>query len=126
MKILKHEVNAWNRAKYIKVNDALLKAGVILGNRYPDPREYEVLHPNHVKLVGILEKYIGFEGNGRIKKIIMAAMRILINKVEHCPNYRDRFSWFVEELIACNWKPRSLNHPEHDWKEAKPYGVKRW
>ncbi len=121
--ILKHEVNAWHRAYYVdKVNAPLYKAIQILGNRYPVPTEENVLHPNSKKLVRIWNKYLLFEQNDRVKILVSAGIRILINKIEHSPNYRDRFSWFVEELVNCDLKPRALNHPEHDWNETRPYG----
>jgi len=121
--ILKHEVNAWNRQYYIdKVNAGLLKAIITLGNRYPEPTMDNVLHPNSKILVGLMEKYFEYEGNGRIRAAIKAALRIIICKIEHSPNYRDRASWFVEELKKSDWKPRSYNHPVNLWNEPKPYG----
>ncbi len=121
--ILKHEVNAWHREYYIeKVNKPLLKAITILGNRFPEPTIDNVLHPNSKRLVEILEKYLRFEGNPYIAKIISAVARIVINKLEHSPNWRDRIGFFAEELRAGEWKPRSYNHPENAWNEPKPYG----
>ncbi len=121
--ILKHEINAWHRQFYIdKVNAPLLKAITILGNRYPDPHNYMVLHPNSKRLIEIWDKYLQFEGNDRIRQVISAAVRIVVDKMEHSPNYRDRGSFLVEELRAGDWKNRSYNHPQHDWKEPKPYG----
>ena len=123
MTLLKHEINSHNREYYIeKVNAPLFKAITILGNRYPDPFEYEVLHPNHQRLLRIMEKYGKFEGNNRVRRVAMALLRILIDKVEHSPNFRDRFCWFVEELREGEWKNRSYNHPQHEWNEPKPYG----
>ena len=124
--ILKHEVNAFHRQFYIdKVNAPLYKAISILGYRYPEPTLDNVLHPNSKRLVGILEQYNLFEGNSRIKFIINAVARVVINKLEHSPNWRDRIGFFAEELRAGEWKSRSLNHPQHDWNEPKPYGGSR-
>ncbi len=121
--ILKHEVNAWHREYYIeKVNAPLLKAITILGNRFPEPTIDNVLHPNSKRLVKIMEEYVRYEGNPRVKSIITAAARVVINKMEHSPNWRDRIFWFAEKLQEGEWKPRTLNHPEHDWNEPKPYG----
>jgi len=105
-----------------KVNAPLLKAVTILGNRYPEPTLDNVFHPNSKRLIEIRNKYERFEGNWRIKGVVMAVLRILISKIEHSPNYRDRFSWFVEELINSGWKGRSYNHPVNEWNEPKPYG----
>ncbi len=121
--ILKHEINLLNPQYYIeKVNAPLLKAITILGNRYPEPTIDNVLHPNSKRLVEIRDKYCRYEGDGRVKALVMAALRILISKIEHSPPYRDRFGWFVEELRAGEWKPRAYNHPQRDWNEPKPYG----
>ncbi len=121
--ILKHEVNAHSRQFYIeKVNAPLLKAIIILGNRYPEPTADNVLHPNSKRLVEIMDKYARFEGNDRVKAIVLVVARIVICKLEHSPNWRDRMGFLAEELRAGDWKPRALNHPEHDWNEPKPYG----
>jgi len=121
--LLKHEVNAHHRDFYIeKVNLPLFKAITILGNRYPEPTVENVLHPNSKRLVEILEKYARFEGNGRVGGIILSMARVVINKLEHSPNWRDRISFFAEELRAGEWKNRSYNHPQHNWNEPKPYG----
>ena len=123
MVILKHEINSNRRQFYIdKVNAPLLKAVTILGNRYPEPTADNVLHPNSKRLVEVLTKYARFEGNERVKKIILSVARVVIDKLEHSPNWRDRISFFAEELRAGEWKSRSYNHPEHDWNEPKPYG----
>ncbi len=123
MALLKHEINAFHREYYIeKVNAPLLKAVTILGNRFPEPTMDNVLDPNSRRLLGILEKYKRFETNDRVKAIILAGARVIIDKLEHSPNWRDRISFFAEELRAGEWRSRALNHPEHDWNEPKPYG----
>jgi hypothetical protein len=139
--ILKHEVNAHHRQFYIdKVNGPLVKAisvfakgaswlGMLLSlieivrdvRRYPDPTMANVLHPNSKLLLSVLEKYGSFEGNNRIAEVVKVLVKVIVVKLEHCPNYRDRISWWVE-VVPKGWKPRSLNHPEHDWNEPKPYG----
>lgn len=122
-RLLKHQINSEDRQYFIdKVNKPLYKAITILGMRYPEPTIINVLHPNHKKLVQIMDKYLGFEGNSRLKPLAKALFRILISKIEHSPNFRDRFSFVVEELIKCDWKTRSYNHPVNQWNEPKPYG----
>ena len=121
--ILKHEINAWHRDFYIeKVNAPLLKAITILGNRFPEPTIDNVLHPNARRLIEIKEKYAQFEGDNRVKQIVMAVLRVVISKLEHSPNWRDRIGFLADELRDGEWKPRSYNHPEHEWNEPKPYG----
>jgi hypothetical protein len=121
--LLKHDVNAHRRDYFIeKVNAPLLKAVTILGNRFPEPTMENVVHPNSKRLIKILAKYSMFEGNWRVKAVVMAVARVVISKLEHSPNWRDRISFFAEELRAGEWKPRSFNHPQFDWNEPKPYG----
>jgi len=121
--LIKHEINALHREYYIeKVNEPLLKAITILGNRYPEPTMENVLHPNTKKLIGLGERYLRWEGNPRIAKLLKALIRIVVDKIEHSPNYRDRFSVLIELIKETDWKPRSYNHPVNDWNEPKPYG----
>ena len=123
MRFLKHIINSDNREYYIeKVNNPLLENVTKLGFLFPEPTMENTTHPNAKRLVEIVEKYKWFEGNHRVKLIILAVARVVIDKLEHSPNWRDRIGWFGEELRAGEWKPRSLNHPEHDWNEPKPYG----
>lgn len=104
------------------MNNALLKAVTILGRKYPRPTMDNVVHPNSKRLLEIQEKYRRYEGNERVGQLVDVVLRILIAKIEHSPNYRDRFSWFVEELMKSGWKPRSYGHPVNYWNEPKPYG----
>ncbi len=121
--ILKHEINSHHREYYQdKVNFPLLKAVTILANRFPETSIDNVLDPNAKRLLEILAKYCRFEGNLRVKALIMAVARVVICKLEHSPNWRDRISWFAEELRGGDWRGRALNHPQFDWNEPKPYG----
>ncbi|KKM94023.1 hypothetical protein LCGC14_1202410 [marine sediment metagenome] len=122
---LKHIVNGPEREKFIGVNDALFKIITPIANMFPDPKKHEIFHPNSKRLVEILDEYVEYEGNGRILTVITAVVRVVISKLEHSPNWRDRIIWWGEKLREGEWKYRSLNHPEHDWEEKKPYGVKR-
>lgn len=123
--VLKHEINRFNREYYIeKVNAPLINLAVKFCERYPDPHDYEVLHPNSKRLLEIWDEYLEYEGNNRIKKVVNALLRAVISKMEHSPNWRDRIFWFVEKLREGFWKERSLNHPENAWNEPRPYGRK--
>lgn len=121
-KLLKRQINSDERAHFIKVNNSLLFVVCKLANLFPKPTMDNLQHPNSKRLLGIAERYEKYEGNARVKRIVTAVLRILISKIEHSPNYRDRFSWFIEELMASGWKPRSYNHPVNAWNEPKPYG----
>lgn len=122
MVLLKHEINSIDRDYYIdKVNAPLLKAIVFLASRFPEPAMENVVHPNAKRLLEVQQKYLQYEANPRLQVIVKAVLRIVIAKLDHSPNYRDRISWFVEE-VPKGWKARSLNHPVNDWNESKPYG----
>lgn len=123
MRLLKHQINSDDREYYIeKVNGPLLKAIIILGNRYPEPTMENLCHPNSKRLLAILYTYLEYEGNDRLRVLGKAVFRILIAKHEHSPNYRDRISWFFEMIDNSGWKLRSYNHPVNQWNEPKPYG----
>ena len=120
MVILKHLINRHEREDYIKVNNALLKALIWFGNRYPEPTMGTVCHPNSKWLIERFETYRKYEGNERVLQAAEAILRIVIAKLEHSPNYRDRISWWLEDLTG--WKKRSYGHPINQWNEPKPYG----
>lgn len=121
MKLLKHQINSDDREYYIeKVNKPLLKVLALLSKRYPEPIMENLNHPNARWLLRRLGKYLKYEGNPRIAEAVKALVRIIIVKLEHSPNYRDRISWWVEDTGG--WKGRSYNHPVNDWNEPKPYG----
>lgn len=120
--MLKHDVNSHRRGYFIHLQERLESSIVPICNLYPEPAKDNTLDPNSWRLLDILEKYNRFERNWRVKAIINAVFRVVINKIEHSPNWRDRISFFAEELRAGEWRGRALNHPEHDWEEPKPYG----
>ncbi len=122
LRLLRHQINSDEREHFKKVNRVLLGIVCKLGNLYPNPTMDNLRNPNSRKLLEIAERYEEYEDFSRVKVIVRAVLRILISKIEHSPNYRDRFSWFVEELISSDWKQRSYNHPVNGWKEPKPYG----
>ena len=123
MTLLRHQINRIDRNYFIeKVNVPLLKALVLLSKRYPEPTMENATHPNSRWLLRRLEKYLEYEDLGRIAEAVTALVRIIIAKIEHSPNYRDRISWWLEDTEG--WKPRSYGHPVNGWNEPKPYGGK--
>lgn len=122
MTLLRHQINRIDRNYFIeKVNVPLLKALVLLSKRYPEPTMENATHPNSRWLLEVQEKYLEYEGLGRVAEAVVALIRIAIAKIEHSPNYRDRISWFVE-VVPSGWKGRSYGHPKVGWNEPKPYG----
>ena len=122
MSLLRHQINNDDREYYIeKVNEPLLIAITALALCYPEPTMENVCWPDSKRLLEIRDKFLEYEGNERLRKLGKALFRLLIDKIEHSPAYRYRFSWLLEEL-AEGMKPRPLGHPTHFWNEPKPYG----
>lgn len=124
MTLLRHEINSTNREKYIKANTVTMKALAFCAKLFPDPKDYIVQHPNTLRLLELLDEYNKYEGMGRRRVVINAAVRIVVDKIEHSPNWRDVFCWWVDRLRAGKWKECSYNHPVNGWNEPKPYGRK--
>jgi len=125
MRLLRHLINSDDREYYIdKVNNPLLKAITILANRYPEPKregDGKIVYPTSLRLLEILETYLEYEGNPRLRELGKAVFRVIIAKNEHSPNYRYRFSWFFEQ-VSKGMKPRPYGHPKTQWNEPEPYG----
>ncbi len=139
--LLKHEVNSTHRQYYIdKVNEPIFKAmaGIQKGisffrllaalleivrdiKKYPQPTVDNVVHPNSKWLLETRDRYLAYEGLGRVAVLVNLVVWLIVLKLEHSPNYADRISWWVEETPK-QWRPRLLNHPRNFWKEPKPYG----
>jgi len=125
MVYIKHEVNSTKRGFFIKVQETLENSIVPMCNLYPEPKMDNVAQTNSRRLLEIMDEYRVYERNWRVLAIVTAVMRVVINKIEHSPNWRDRIYFLAEKLREGEWKPRALNHPEHDWFEPKPYGGTR-
>ena len=104
-----------------KVQAPMMKALTILANRYPEPTIENCKHPNSLVWLRVWDRFLSMEDNpGRIG-LWQAIKRVFIGKsVEVDPYYRDREQVFhelwLEEVLAGNWKPRSLDHPQDCWK----------
>lgn len=143
MRLLAHQINSDHREFYIKVNNSLLKGisvlvkgasflGTLIAlmqiirdvRKYPEPTLENLGEPRAIWLLKTLRKYQSYEGDPRIGKIVTLIMRVVIIKINHSSNYKDRASWWIEELPK-EWKGRSYNHPVYRWNEPKPYGGRR-
>jgi|TARA_Y100000310_G_scaffold220623_1_gene222179 DNA/RNA-binding domain of Phe-tRNA-synthetase-like protein len=125
-KLLRQEINEENREYYInEVNEPLVKLIQLYAMKFPKPArdgdKHKIVHPVSLRLLEIQERFLEFENNPRLRRLGEAIFRILIDKVEHSPNYRDRFSWLLEEFSE-GMKARPYGHPLHDWNEPEPYG----
>jgi len=119
MRYLKHIVNSDQRDYFIeRVNAPLAKAIVILGGRYPEPTKENLLHPNSQRL---LEWWIEFNQvwnlPKRLKLLTDALWRVLINKYEHSPNWRNLLDWVFMKARATNWKPFNPNRQMTLWRK---------
>lgn len=122
MVFIKHEVNAHRREFFFKVQETLESSIMSVCNLYPEPKMDNVAQSNARRLLEIMEEYRAYERNWRVLAIVEAVVRVIINKIEASPNWRDRIYFLAEKMREGEWKPRALNHPEHDWAEPKPYG----
>ena len=123
VEFLKHYINRVDRDYFIeKANKPLLKAIVILSQRYPEPTRLNCVQPNSHRLLDIEEKFFEYDNNSGRKALFKALFRILIVKYEHSPYFSGRLDWFFEMVDKSGWKPRTLNHPVQNWNEPRPYG----
>jgi len=122
MVYIKHDVNSHRRGFFIKVQETLKNSLVPICNLYPEPEIDNVAQFNSRRLLEIIEEYKRYERNDMVRQIVLAVVRVVINKMEASPNWRDRIYFLAEKLREGEWKTRALNHPEHDWEEPKPYG----
>ncbi len=138
--LLKHELKRVPEYYIDKVNEPIFKAIARLGKGvlawrllialleivrdiklYPEPTMDNVVHPNSKWLLTLRDRYMAYEGLGRVAILVRLAVWLIVVKLEHSPNYGDRISWWVEEAPK-GWRPRLLNHPRYFWKESRPYG----
>lgn len=123
MESLREYINVTMRDYFMeKVNRPLLKALIILGNRYPEATHDNITHPNSHRLVDMKDRYLQYDTHPRRRAAFGAAFRIGIAKYEHSQNYRSVIDFLIEELFKSNWKPRPYGHPKRDWNEPEPYG----
>lgn len=103
-----------------KVKAPIMKALIILANRYPEPTMENVSHPNDKAWIRIWDKFFQMEDNYMREDLFKAIRKVSICEPAHDPYYRDRrdvlLELWLEEVLKGNWKPRSLDHPNSNWK----------
>lgn len=114
-------VNKFKREFYIKVQDRVFSQLMKLAGKYPEPERHLVRKPNSHVWLDILEEYLEYEKNPRIKKIVNAVKRIFIAKIESSNRYWERVEFLVE-LIAKKYndgsfKKRKPHTPFNEWSE---------
>lgn len=104
-----------------KVNRAMLKALILLANRYEEPTHENVLHPNSHKLLDIRDKFLKYEDNPDRINLFRAVFRVFIHKYED-PYYGRRYDVVIEDIANSDWVTRPCDYPNECWNEPKPYG----
>ena len=99
-----------------KVNEPLAKAIVILAGRYPEPTRENLVHPNSLILLDILDEYLQHDTNERRRELFKAVFRIAIAKYEHSPNYRYPIDFILKEIFVREWKPWNPNRQLNYWR----------
>ncbi len=116
MEFLKPYINRVNRDYFIEqVNKPLVKAIVILANRYPEPTRLNCYHPNSHRMLDIRDKFFECWDFQIRNTVIDALFRILIVKYEHSPAWRNMLDWMVKE-IPDDWKPFNTSRQMQCWK----------
>ena len=100
-----------------KVKKPLIKALIVLANRYPEPTRDNVIHPNTLKLLDFQDKFFEYEDNPGREELFRAVFRVLIAEYEHDPYYHYRFDWLLEEIAKSDWQPRNTMLPQRSWLE---------
>ena len=103
-----------------KVKAPIMKALIILANRYPEPTRENVKDPYALTWIDIWDKFFEMENNlGRLP-LFKAIRKVQICEPGHDPYYRDRMlvitELYLEAIIEGKVKPRSPDHPQDCWK----------
>jgi len=103
-----------------KVKKPLMKALIVLANRYPEPTLENTTHPNDHVWIQVWDKFLKMEDNPQREPLFRAIRKVMICESSHDPYYRDRIQvlleLWLEEVLKGNWKPRSLDHPADCWR----------
>lgn len=100
------------------VRSFLLKVGVLLAKRYPEPTKENVWHPNAHILFGLLGKYLEYEQNWGRRVLFHAVFKVLIDEYQRHTFYRYRVDWFIDELRKSKWLPRTA-YKMSFWEEPR-------
>jgi len=119
-RLLKHIINSDKRQYIIdKVNEPLVKAIVILANRYEKPTHENCVHPNTHILLDLEAEFFRCWDTSRSYSLFRALWRVVEVKYEHSPNWRNFLDWVLMMVQKSNWKPFNPNRQMHCWKGDK-------
>ncbi len=128
VRLLSHQLLHGSMRDYVidKIKKPMIKALIVLANRYPEPTRDNTLNQNSHLLFDIRDKFLEYEDGGR-RELFNAIFKLLIVEYEHDPYYRSRINWVIEELVEATmdgkWLPRGENRPISCWREPKPFGM---
>ncbi len=112
-----------------RVKAPLMKVIVMVANRLPPITRENTRFKNTHTLMGIFDKFLELENNPGREDMFRAAFKLFLMEIEHDIYYRDRFNWFLEEIVKAilrgDWEERTNGQPSApNWKETGQYGGK--
>ena len=112
-----------------RVKDPLRRVLVMVANRIPEITKDNTRFKNTHTLIDIFDKFLELQHDDGRKDMFRAAFKIFLMEIEHDVYYRDRFGWFVEELIKAvlrgDFEERTNGQPTApSWSETGRYGGK--
>ena len=112
-----------------RVKAPLRKCLVLVANRLPLLNRENTRFRNTHTLMTIFDKFMEYENNPGREEMFRAAFKLFLMEIEHDVYYRDRFNWFLEEVIKAilrgDWEERTNGHPDlPNWLETGQRGGK--
>ena len=110
-----------NRRGYFidKVKAPLVKALIILANRYPEPTKKNTQKHNTHVMLDIWDEF--FKYNEVKNDMFHAIKKVVADEYEHDDVYETRMTWFLEKLVekylSGEWWPSKPFNPSHGWTE---------
>jgi len=106
-----------------KVKAPLMKVLVMVAGRVPEITKENTTNINTHIMMNIFEDFFNHECNDGREAMFRAAFKIFLLEIEHDRYYRDRFNWFIEEIIKSilrhEWQPAiEGNPPLQHWRGA--------
>ncbi len=112
-----------------KVKAPLRKVIILIAKRIPNVTKENTRYRNTYTLIDIFDRFFEHERNAGREGMFRAVFKIFLFEIEHDVYYRDRFNWFLEEIIKVilrgEWEERTNGYPNKPWWiETEPYGGK--
>lgn len=108
-----------------KIKEPLMKILILVAKRLPPVTKENTNFKNTHTLIDIFDRFFELENNHGREEMFRAAFKLFLAEIEHDIYYRDRFNWFIEEIIKAilrgDWEERTNGHPMICWKEKGQY-----